>query len=340
MKSKGNRAGIIYFFVHFLVEVISFAALRRYYPLEVVGLAAFTFDAFAFVPQGLLGELISSKRRVPFGTIGVLLMGISLLLIGSSAKGIHLLGIAALAVGNAILHAVGALCTVTFSEKKIFPAALFVAGGSFGVITGQTMGIAGVNLFFLLIPLALIEVLVVITRDWKEVKVFPVFNCVNKNMSGFSILLIAFLVTAVRSFLGYAIPISWRKEVWQGFLLFFVMGIGKAAGGYLVDKFGARRVGVSTTLLAIPFLIAGANNMVISCIGVCLFSMTMCITFEMALSVLPKNPGLAFGVTTIGLFAGFAPIFFYRPGNLANIILVVVFSIFSSILLGISCERK
>ena len=42
--------------------------------------------------------------------------------------------------------------------------------------------------------------------------------------------------------------------------------------------------------------------MIVSLIGVAMFSMTMSITLAILVSVLKKKPGLAFGLTTIGLW--------------------------------------
>ena len=51
-------------------------------------------------------------------------------------------------------------------------------------------------------------------------------------------------------------------------------------------------------------------------------------------SVLKKTPGLAFGITTIGLFLGTAPIFFIKLTMKINIVLIIVISIICSIALG------
>ena len=112
------------------------------------------------------------------------------------------------------------------------------------------------------------------------------------------------------------------------------MGLGKALGGILSDKIGIRKVAIGSTLLAIPFLCCGNNLMLISIIGVMFFSMTMSITLGILVSVLKKNPGLAFGITTIGLFLGTAPIFFIKLHMTINIILIIVVSIICSIALG------
>ena len=59
---------------------------------------------------------------------------------------------------------------------------------------------------------------------------------------------------------------------------------------------------IISTLCALPFLIIGDNLMLVSIIGVMFFSMTMAITLGLLVSALKKAPGLAFGLTTIGLF--------------------------------------
>ena len=112
------------------------------------------------------------------------------------------------------------------------------------------------------------------------------------------------------------------------------MGVGKALGGILADSFGARKVAVISTVLAIPFLCFGDNIMIISLIGVMFFSMTMALTLGILVSVLPKSPGLAFGYTTIGLFLGTAPIFFVKISNpIINIGMIVIMSLVCTFLL-------
>ena len=149
------------------------------------------------------------------------------------------------------------------------------------------------------------------------------------------------MVTLVRSFIGYAIPISWKKEEWQSFLLFFSMGCGKAFGGWLADKLGAYKVGVATTLLAIPFLVLGDSVMVVSIVGIFLFSMTMSITFGMFLSVIKNNPGFAFGLTTIALATGALPVVIFGTfDKLLNIVLVVVLSLLCAWFLHKTLRRR
>ena len=69
-------------------------------------------------------------------------------------------------------------------------------------------------------------------------------------------------------------------------------------------------------------------------IGVMFFSMTMAITLGILVSKLKQAPGLAFGITTIGLFLGTAPIFFIRLDMSLNIVLIITASILCSVALG------
>ena len=325
--NKGNKTGIEYYIVHASVETVCFYLLRLHYPLLLAGAIAFTYDFFAFLPQGIIGKFIETHKKLPYETIGNLLMAVSIFMVASPLQWLHVGGYVVLGIGNAILHECGAIATITESEGKIFPSALFVSGGGVGIVIGQTMGIAEVPAYWIIIPLILSEVFSLSAAGSLRKGTYPEFSLVKETISPWSILLAAFLVTAVRSYIGYAIPISWNKELWQTVLLFGFMGLGKAFGGYFVDRFGIRRTALISTIAAVPFLVFGDKIMVVSIIGVFFFSMTMSVTFAMCLSVLKSSPGMAFGVTTAALFIGLVPAFFVRFDFIINVTLVVVLSV-------------
>ena len=135
--------------------------------------------------------------------------------------------------------------------------------------------------------------------------------------------------------MGYGIPTSWNKTTLQTVILFFSMGIGKCMGGILSDAYGIKKISTISTLIAIPFLCFGNNIMLVSLIGVMMFSMTMSITLAILTSVYKNRPGLAFGFTTIGLFLGTAPIFFIKITQTLNIIFIISLSIICCIILNI-----
>ena len=94
-----------------------------------------------------------------------------------------------------------------------------------------------------------------------------------------------------------------------------------------MDTIGIRKASFISTIGAIPFLVFGNQVMLVSLIGVMMFSMTMAITLSVLVSAFQKNPGVAFGFTTVGLALGSFPMFFFRITDLwVNGIIVVVAS--------------
>ena len=128
--------------------------------------------------------------------------------------------------------------------------------------------------------------------------------------------------------MGYGIPTSWNKTVIQTVMLYVTMGTGKLAGGIFADMFGVKKTALISATAALPFLLLGDNLMSVSLIGVMLFSMTMSITLAILVSALKRAPGLAFGLTTIGLFLGTAPIFFFKfTSAKANCIVIAILTV-------------
>ena len=342
--AKAMRSAWICFAIHFLVEFVCFASLAHVYNelnLWQSAIIAFFYDTFAFAPQYLVGIIHEKYKEFDFNSFAVILMLIGLVLLDISFP-LSMAGIVLIALGNMVLHDTCAIHTVKYSNGTLFPSAIFVGGGSFGLIIGQTIGgLDNFNKWFLIIPIYMIFSLsFLINKDFIKPSKYPKFDLVNRKMPLFVILFSAFFITFIRSYIGYAIPIAWKKELWQAFILFFLMGFGKMLGGFLADKFGAFLIGILSSVLCIPFLIAGENNMIISCIGVFIFSMTMSITFGMFLSVYNKNPGFAFGLTTIPLLLGAYPIFFIEIPKLINIILIISMMIVCGTLFALTLKRK
>ena len=75
-------------------------------------------------------------------------------------------------------------------------------------------------------------------------------------------------------------------------------------------------------------------DIVLSLIGIMLFSMTMPVTLALLVSRLKKSPGIAFGLTTIGLFIGSLPAFFFTIDSpIINAIVFTILTILSTIIL-------
>lgn len=341
LTEKNIVCGYLYFYVHFIVEIVCFYFLTKISNSLIVWLIPFLYDAFAFVPQSLIGYISDKYPKINMGIIGVILLfvGISIFSFLDISKYVSLFIIC---FGNCFLHISGAENTLKNSNGKLSHSAIFVSGGSFGVISGRllakTMIPSWVLLPFILTIIPFVLYADTVTSNESNCNKF---NYVKKGINPGIIVLIAFFVVIIRGYMGYGIPTSWNKTVIQNVLLFVFMGIGKALGGILSDTYGIRKTAIFSTLLAIPFLCFGDSIMIISLFGVMAFSMTMSITLAILVSVLKKTPGLAFGITTIGLFLGTAPIFFIKtPNVLYNSIMIAILSVLCSYLLALVLKKE
>ena len=333
LKSNNVRTGYLYFYIHFIVEVVCFFYLSRVTNnSSFIWLIPFIYDGLAFVPQSIIGYISDKYPKINMGYIGVSLLFISYLIYELTNITIFI-SLIILCLGNAFLHISGAENTLKSANGKLSPAAIFVSGGSFGVVTGRLLAKSNINALILLIPILSIIPFIMLANEYKETNETK-FDYVKDNINPKIVILIAVLVVIIRGYMGYGIPTSWNKTVEQTIIFYCIMGLGKALGGILSDLFGIRKIAIFSTLIAIPFLCFGDNIMIISLIGVMFFSMTMAITLGILVSILKRAPGLAFGLTTIGLFLGTAPIFFIKVSMSINIIIIITMSILCSIALG------
>ena len=249
-----------------------------------------------------------------------------------------------IAIGNSLIHVQGAETTLRSSKGRMSPSAIFVAGGSFGLITGKLLAMYKVPVLIVLIINLLMIIPIIICNKYKsqlDDKNLESYNYSNKKIAPKVVITLAVLVVVIRSYMGYGIPTSWNKTLVQTIMLYCFMGTGKALGGILIDAIGVRKTALLSTIGALPFLLFGNNVMTISLIGIMLFSMTMAITLGLIVSNLKKYPGVAFGFTTLGLFLGTVPIFVFRVSSiLVNCIIVIVLTLVSVIILNKICKKE
>jgi hypothetical protein len=293
------------------------------------------YDLFAFVPQALFGALSDKYRNINLGIIGGLSTSLALLSLYFKFSPIIVLTL--LIFGNCVIHVHGAEATLRTSEGKMFPSSLFVSGGAFGIIIGKTLYkelhvspliVLGINIISLLL-------IAFATRYKKyEKDILDDYNYTNSKVKTIYIIILATFVVAVRCYSSYGIPSGWIKSLLQSILLFSFMGLGKALGGLLIDKVNIKFTSIISTVLALPFLLFGDNNMYLSLIGVMLFSMTMPVTLALIVSRLKDKPGIAFGFTTIGLFIGaFVALFVKVSSLLVNGVIFTICTLLCTIIL-------
>lgn len=342
MKQNKNILGILYFIIHFIIEITSFYIVSSYIDNNLVWILALMYDFFAFVPQGIFGYLKDKGIKTNFTIIGMILSTLSLILLYFNLNAI--LVILVLSIGNCMIHIQGAETTLRTSNGKMAPSAIFVSGGSFGVITGKILAMYNVPIPFIiiinllmLIPIAICNKYVYLIDD----KNLEKYNFSNKNINSKVIITLAVFVVIVRAYMGYGIPTTWNKTLIQTILLYCSMGIGKAMGGILIDSIGIKKTALLSTIGSLPFLLFGNNVMAISLIGIMMFSMTMAVTLGLIVSEIKKYPGVAFGFTTVGLFLGSLPVFVFRINSiLINCLMVTILTVASVIVLSVICRKE
>lgn len=326
------KSGLLYFYIHFVTEVICFFMLYRYTGTRPeIWILFLSYDMLAFVPQGIIGFISDRFPRIPMGSIGLMLMAFSALLFKYVSN--PFISLVVLCLGNCLIHVNGAETTLRTSEGKLSGSAIFVSGGSFGVVTGRLLAKSGCAFWpIIILVLSAVPVTLYAQRYISDEAVpYPEqcrkFNYTKPGVANWLLIILAVAIVAVRGFMGYGIPTSWNKTAVQTVLLFSFMGVGKALGGIAADRAGFRRTAMVSVVIAAPLLMAGDRFMAVSLVGVMLFSMTMAITLGLLVSVLPGTPGLAFGLTTIGLFLGTMPVFFFKFVTVpANCIMIALLS--------------
>ena len=299
-----------------------------------IAMVALVYNALAFVSQFFWGSLkdLLEKFRPGIISIPLLLSGFLIFFI-TDAKGVLFwISLSLLSIGNALIHISGAELTIRTSGGKLTPVAVFVSGGSFGVILGQVLASTEISFWWIALCCVMMFPLVLIGEtlykgNTKECNDCTGYNYVIPGRKALIVIFAVFFIVTIRSYLGYRIPMAWKTTLWQSVLLFVFMGIGKALGGVLSDKIGIRKTAIISIAGALPFLLLGNKIMVISLIGIMFFSMTMAVTIGMVISVMKIAPGAGFGVTTVTLFAGTTIASFVRSGSLVvNISIIVITS--------------
>lgn len=325
-KVSKNVTGILYAFIHFSVEATCFYMLSNVMNgFGYVWILALVYDALAFVPQTIFGSFSDKHPNYNLGAIGAVAV-IAALFIPDKT-----LAVIIIATGNALVHISGAQATLRGSDGKSTPAAVFVGAGSIGVMTGKLIAkYSAIYVIAIVTVLMLISFIIMLMLPRYSI---PFCTCaygfkVNNKLSVRRVVLLMFITVVARSYLSYAIPLSWMKSMWQTVLLFVAMGAGKMLGGIVSDIIGVRKTAIISLCIALPLMITGDKLMTVSLIGVTFFSMTMPLTLSTLVAAMPHKPGTAFGITTLGLFTGTLPIFFVKIENLfANIAIVTVLTL-------------
>lgn len=301
-----------YAFSHLCVDFacffMLFSSFRKYAAsMEMLTLGFLVYNVTAFGLQPFIGYMCDIKKRIP-----IALTGCCIIVAGLALIQFPWVSLLTCAVGNACFHVGGGIDSLVHSQGRMSRSGVFVSPGAVGVALGTLAGKNGGVPIVIPVILILISCLLLIFFAGQYLERTVVhFNITSLRIPSSLILALCFAVVAVRSYAGALIPLGWRTST----VLLLLPGvgacIGKAAGGILADRLGARNVGVVSLLVSIPLLCFGNQNAAFCTVGILLFNMTMPITLCAIAGKLPVNPGLAFGLTTLWLLWGNIPTFFF-----------------------------
>jgi len=287
---------------------VSMAALTGQPALEILSLGFLLYNTLAFGLQPFIGYLCDSKQNLP-----IALIGCGLLLTGLVSTSFPWASLVLCALGNACFHVGGGIDSLVHANGRMARSGIFVSSGALGVSLGTLSGQSDSIPLILPILLMLLSAILLLrfarSRDTRRPATH--FRNINPALGVPPVLALCLLSVVIRSYVGSVVPMEWRTTTALLLLPSIAAFLGKAAGGYLADGFGAKNVGVFTLAASIPFLCLGYAHPVLCAVGILLFNVTMPITLCAIAARLPQNPGLCFGLTTLGLLCGSAPTFFF-----------------------------
>ncbi len=327
-----------YTIAHFCVDLACAFLLFRFFRAGFYvqsPLVFLMYSVIAFGFQAPFGALCDRFTRFPAGLLGCLLVALAFFTLPFGWFSIILC-----ATGNAFFHVGGGIDSLANSDGKIVRSGIFVSTGAIGLALGGFLGSAEsipayLPLVLLIVSAALIALfsLKTIPKDVGFGTASPVFV---KAVP--AALLILFVAIMIRSYGGFVMYAPWRTE----YLLLPGISacIGKAAGGFIADRLGARTTASLSLLLCIPFLCFGFSSPVLCSIGIALFNMNMPVTLCAVSDRIPGQYGLAFGFTTVALLLGAIPAFFYAMPWQTGIYVLPALCAVSATMIFISISNK
>ena len=273
----------------------------------------YNFCAFAVqMPLGLFVDRFGNGEA--FASVGCLLLALSPLFVKIPV----LLCIAA-GLGNALFHVGAGGDILEMCPDKAGLFGVFVSPGAFGIFLGALAGKTASIPLWCASAVSVICAVFCYTVSSEKANGTRRKNQIKNDektdgKTGKKLLIktaaLACLtaVVALRSFQGLAMDFDWKKGAALGFAAVFATASGKAAGGFMKDRFGAVRTSAASLILS-SILFCFSSSVIPALIAIFLFNITMPITLDRAASLLPRMKAFSFGLLTFALFLGFAAVY-------------------------------
>ena len=242
-----------------------------------------------------------------------------------------------LACGNALFHVGAGAIVYNAAPGRASGPGLFVAPGGIGLLAGVMLGSKGA-----LSPLCAAPILCIIA--YLNHRMIPiarrdeVIDSAKGEDQGFLplVLLLLLLVVALRSFIGFALPIPWKGVQSSVVLLALASFTGKASGGYLADRFGWRPLCLAMLVVATVAGVGHHSSILAACIALFCIQATTGVTLAGVQALFPGRPAFAFGLPCIALLVGAWPFFLPKSIGFIHTSLTALASVAAALAIGIS----
>ncbi len=296
-------------FVHAAVDFACATLFFSTLPGEKLWIGMVLYNACAFLcqlPMGILADRLD--RNLPFAAIGCVLVAA-----GFALRGLPVLAVIVAGLGNGAFHVGGGIEVLNGSDKA-GSLGVFVSPGAIGLyfgrfyadFFGRYAAIPVAGLLLLAAALLLIGRRTLKTGSGNAELSFALPK------GGVAALALLFAVVVLRAFMGttgaFATGslLTGLPPVLTGLIPVLCLAGGKAAGGFLADRF--RTVPASIVSLGLcAVLLFFPLHPVLTLCALFLFNMTMPITLFESARLWKGAKGGAFGLLTFALFVGVVP---------------------------------
>lgn len=295
-----------------------------------VFLLVVVYNILAFGTQflfGLLVDKIKNPRRFCYFGLILALIGSSLLLF------FPIIALIIIGLANAIFHVGIGVTTLNLNPHKAKIIGIVISSGAIGILIGKLMTAYYFSFYLIAaLLLALIVSLLFLKRSKTPLYQEPKIDYPMKPI--FLTLIFVFIAIVIRSFVGSGLSFSWDSGTLVYLALIFVF-LGKFLGGFLADHFGWAGTVFISLILSAALLFIGKDTNWLSLFFLLLFNIPMSVTMLALAEIVPRRPGLAFGLNCLALFFGFSLFYFelLSPQFWLIIILILLAATFTTLAL-------
>lgn len=332
MIRKERLTGLLsYSLIHLVVDMatvfVFFRAGSSVADIDSKVFLGLVYCLCAFTLQPLVGliadRFLKARRTALIGCFGAL--------ISCFIPGV-IIPVMIAGISNAFFHIGGGIYSLEVRRGKAWPIGLFVAPGAIGLLLGGLLG-NGVIPYGLPVAVIALAVSIYFIRNIRDIEEPAPHYMMLSGKIFVAAAVLLMIAIGLRGFVGMAVSFPWKSI--QALLVTSIIAVflGKLLGGFFADKFGQVRVATMALGASAVLMVAGGRIAFAGLLGLFLFQFAMPIALLALWSLMPKNPGFAFGLNCLALSVGAFPIFF--GASLASPALMITLVIFAAMALAV-----